>query len=934
MEYIGEHLLPGKLGHFFILLGFVSSLLAAIAYFFATNNRNHPSYTSWCKIGRIGFMVHGFSVFSIIAIIFYIMYNQYYEYSYVFAHVSDDLPMRYILSAFWEGQEGSFLLWMFWNVVLGMVLIFTAKSWEAPTLSVMALIQFFIGSMLLGLYIYIGDEPMKIGINPFTLLRDTQEGPIFASANYIETVAPMANGLNVLLQNYWMTIHPPTLFLGFASTAVPFAFAIAGLWTGRHKEWLKPVLTWSLFSGFMLGTGILMGGAWAYEALSFGGYWAWDPVENMSLVPWLVLVAGIHTVAVAKATGQSIRSSYIFLMLSFLLILYSTFLTRSGILGDSSVHAFTELGLEWQLVFFILFFLFLSFGLFFIKMKSIPAPQKEEASSSKEFWMFIGSIVLLFSAILITFSTSIPVYNSIATYFNPDFIKIALPADPVAHYNKYQLWIAILIGLFSGIAQFLRFRESNFKAFFSKIKIQLLLAILGALVLTVIIYTQEWIYLRAWQYIVLTFALLFTIFSNLNYILTFLKGNLKLAGAALAHLGFGVMIIGSLASGLNKSYVSNNRFLGEGILEKPDKNVLLIKDNPTLMNGYRVTYLRDTIVSSYTKEYELQFEKLDKSGEVEQAFSLYPNVLFDKKTGKLAARNPDTKHYWLRDIFTQIYLPEVESDPEIAKAFQDSLEFKIYELAVSDTFRTKEHLTFLEAIDYHPTQNPNYEAKDGDLTIGLKVGVKSLKRDSVYYAYPMAVIRGNRIVRYHSQINPLAVKVKIGDDIFDRLLIPENELSYKEFVLKQGESITYNGYKMTFENFNNAPIHPSYVPKEEDIAVGANIKVDHPRLSESRTVEPVYLIRGNVPFNLKDEIKDWGIHTRFTEINPSKKTITINVAQTPVRQQKVIVELAENSLRSDFVILESIIFPGINFFWLGSCTMLLGMLVSMAHRLK
>ncbi|MDV7399460.1 cytochrome c biogenesis protein CcsA, partial [Arthrospira platensis SPKY1] len=97
------------------------------------------------------------------------------------------------------------------------------------------------------------------------------------------------SGLNPLLQNYWMTIHPPTLFLGFASTAIPFAYAIAGLWTKEHQAWLKPALPWALFSGAILGTGILMGGAWAYEALSFGGYWAWDPVENMSLVPWLIL---------------------------------------------------------------------------------------------------------------------------------------------------------------------------------------------------------------------------------------------------------------------------------------------------------------------------------------------------------------------------------------------------------------------------------------------------------------------------------------------------------------------------------------------------------------------------------------------------------------------------------------------------------------------
>ena len=269
--------------------------------------------------------------------------------------------------------------------------------------------------------------------------------------------------MNPLLQNYWMTIHPPTLFLGFASTVVPFCFAIAGLWTNQHKEWLKPVMPWASFSAAILGIGILMGSAWAYEALSFGGYWAWDPVENTSLVPWLIMIAGIHTNLIARNTNYSVKSTYIFYLLSFIMIVYSTFLTRSGILGDTSVHAFTEMGLENQLVLFILTFTFISLFLYFKRQKHIPAPQKEEASSSKEFWMFIGALVLLFSAILITVSTSLPVYNKIAEVFNPTHEAITIK-DQEPHHNKYQLWIAVLISLLSGFAQFFRFKEFNWKA--------------------------------------------------------------------------------------------------------------------------------------------------------------------------------------------------------------------------------------------------------------------------------------------------------------------------------------------------------------------------------------------------------------------------------------------------------------------------------------
>jgi cytochrome c-type biogenesis protein CcmF len=107
-----------------------------------------------------------------------------------------------------------------------------------------------------------------------------------------------------LLQNYWMVIHPPTLFFGFAATIIPFAFAFAGLWTNRLKEWMIPALPWALVAVMILGLGIIMGGYWAYESLSFGGYWAWDPVENASLMPWLLLITATHLLLINKSNWQ------------------------------------------------------------------------------------------------------------------------------------------------------------------------------------------------------------------------------------------------------------------------------------------------------------------------------------------------------------------------------------------------------------------------------------------------------------------------------------------------------------------------------------------------------------------------------------------------------------------------------------------------------
>ena len=422
MEYYGENLLPGKLGHFFIVLSLVASALAVFAYYKSTVSKNETDKLYWKKLARFSFIADVVSVFAIFGILFFIIYNHLFEYKYAWQHSSLSLEFKYLLSCFWEGQEGSFLLWSAWHGILGLVLIFKAKEWEAPVMAVISFAQFCLATMIAGIYVF----GYKIGSNPFVLLRNEMDAPIFSRPDYLSYITD-GNDLNPLLQNYWMQIHPPVLFLGFASVIVPFAYAIAGLWTKKYGEWTKPALPWALFSAAALGTGIMMGAMWAYESLTFGGYWAWDPVENASLVPWLILIAGIHTLLIFKNTGHSLRATYLFLILSFLFILYSTFLTRSGVLGDSSVHAFTDLGMNTQLLLFLLIFVVPSLLLFAIKYKNIPHVVKEEHTSSREFWMFIGSLVFFLSGITIIVMTSVPVFNKIASLFTGEDTVLFTP---------------------------------------------------------------------------------------------------------------------------------------------------------------------------------------------------------------------------------------------------------------------------------------------------------------------------------------------------------------------------------------------------------------------------------------------------------------------------------------------------------------------------
>ncbi len=933
LKYVGEALIYKQLGHFFLVFGFVMSLLGAVGYFFATQRRDLPEYNGWRKIGRWGFILHGVSVFAIMGTILATMINRRFEYQYAWQHVSEDLPFKYIFSAFWEGQEGSFLLWMFWHVVLGGILLVRAKKWEAPVLSVISLVQAFIFTMIVGIYF---TDTVKMGSNPLLLLRDTMNLPLFANADYVKLI--QGNGLNPLLQNYWMTIHPPTLFLGFASTVVPFAFAIAGLWMREYKEWMKPALPWALFSGAILGTGILMGGAWAYEALSFGGYWAWDPVENMSLVPWILLVAGIHTHLVARSTGYSIKSTLLFYTGTFVMILYSTFMTRSGILGESSVHAFTELGLETQLTAFMIFFTAAAIWLLFLRRKEMPASKEEEALASKEFWMFIGSLVLLFSAVIITASTSLPVFNKIAQVFQPDFKGYTIN-NPIDHFNKYMVWIAVFIGLLSGGAQFLRFREFNFASQKNKYAKHTAIAAGGAALLTLL--SSFWIKLGDWQFWLLMFSGFFTVVANLDYIFSFAKGNLKLAGSALSHIGFGLMVAGTIASGLNKQHISSNPVAQAGLLdaEMLQKNVLLFKNMPMYMSGYQVTYQKDTMEGNL-RIFTVNYEKLDSTGKVTEQFTVQPQAVYDNKVTEVKAYNPSTKRYFGKDIFTHLMMPPSETSDKAAQEQESNLVYRPYEIgsqpvAIIDSIETQsggmvaaETKVSVVGVNYEPT-HPDYEPEEGDFAVGVKLAFE--KKDTTFYAEPMAYLRGQMWGSLPVQLNDISMKVRLPESALLRFLEADKDLKFKQFTFKNGQSITLNGKKITFVGVNK---EPKISKQKGDVAVAAIMQATDPKTGEALTAEPIFVIRNGEIITEKGEIPSLGLHFYLTKIDPTSETFELQIAEGKTGSKPVPVEIAQQSFRTDYIVLESIVFPGINLFWLGSTLMMVGLAVAMFRRRK
>jgi cytochrome c-type biogenesis protein CcmF len=725
-NFLGEHLWLGHFGHFLLVLSFIASILSFTAYISAEFNRGKENEGSWQKIARWAYGIHGASVFGVFVLLFLMILNHWFEYHYAWRHSSTTLPLKYIISSFWEGQEGSFLLWQFWIAVLGLIAIHTTREYESPVMITVALTQAFLGSMVLGIYIL----GYKVGSNPFVLLRDEMaNAPIFARPEYL-TMIKDGNGLNPLLQNYWMTIHPPVLFLGFASTVFPFAYAIASLLRREFVNWVKPALTWTLFCVGVLGTGILMGGAWAYESLSFGGFWAWDPVENMSFVPWLMIVAGLHTLMIYKYTKHSLISTYVFFILGFSFVLYSTFLTRSGILGDTSVHAFTDLGMTGQLLIYMFFFIIMGLTLLAIRIikKEIPGEKKEEELFSREFWMFIGSLVLLLSALQMTLSTSIPVWNKLFS------LNLAPPEDKIEHYNKFQILIGIVAALLTGAIQYLAYKTGKMPKTAKFAAYMLLASITLGLIIgkmagigifephffemakgAAIIFKQS-------TYVLLLIAAIYAVLGNLTYLFLVVKGNFKISGGSITHFGFGLFLIGALISQGKKEVISINHsgidFGKEFKSQEKLENILLIRDSTYKMGEYDVTYT-GTKTEKPNTLYSIKYERNDKDGKVKEEFMLHPNAQVNPSMGLLA--NPDTKHYLSKDVFTH-----VSSVPDNSNVKDTVTQ---HELKVGDTLFLRSVYVVFDSINANP-KAPEGMSTDGKLIVGAQLRVGTLDKVS------------------------------------------------------------------------------------------------------------------------------------------------------------------------------------------------------------
>jgi len=522
-----------------------------------------------------------------------------FRYSYVWSYSSVELPTSLLISTFYAGQEGSFLLWTLFTALTAVFLIrYTRKmNYEPEVMFAFGLIQ---SSLLL----------MMLVKSPFAFIWESWPGEVNPG-----TLPGNGRGLNPLLQNYWMVIHPQVLFSGFTAMAVPYAFAVAALMKRDYTNWIRPATPWLVYGAMVLGVGIMMGGFWAYETLGWGGYWGWDPVENSSLVPWLFSVAAIHTMLSQRKSGAYLKTNLALSMLCFIFVLYSTFLTRSGVLGETSVHSFVDPGMwaYWLLIGILTAFTAFGFGLLIARMKEMPARAVRHEVVSREFALFLGSAALASAAIFITVGTSSPIITGI--------LQGKITAVDISYYSTTTLPLGIAIGLLSGIGQLLWWTRSEKGEVLKAILIPAALALVGTL-------SVLFIGLEDIQVGLFIFGALFSLFANLEVGRRIVKGNPKYAGGAITHVGLAVMFIGFVTSSVydDKETVSLHR--GQSI------DVL----------GYQLTYTGFSPIEGDKFAFHVQVQKDGHTGVVSP-------IMYRSSFTQGLMRNPDIMNLVTKDFY-------------------------------------------------------------------------------------------------------------------------------------------------------------------------------------------------------------------------------------------------------------------------------------------
>ena len=378
----------------------VSTLLFALAAAFCDTQGK-------TRQAAVAAYLAGIAAIGAAATLFVAILGDDFSIAYVISYSSIDLPLLYKFSAFWAGQQGSFLLWLVIHACVGILLVRSGRMTAA------------------GRSIY---HLLTAMLTVLVLIKSP-----FVPADMIVFDG---HGMNPLLQDPWMAVHPPIIFAGYALLAVPFVYSIESMIKNpMDGDFLIPMRRWTLIAWAFLGAGIFIGGYWAYKVLGWGGYWGWDPVENSSLVPWLLACVLLHLISVARERCGALYLVHLAAIFSYAFVLYGTFLTRSGILGDFSVHSFagSEIGLYIALANAVV--LLFGLGILTVRIERLPKGAVYEQHRSRDFFVLLGMLLIVFIVAIVFFGMSMPLISGLlgesaavdTNYYVRTSLPIAVP---------------------------------------------------------------------------------------------------------------------------------------------------------------------------------------------------------------------------------------------------------------------------------------------------------------------------------------------------------------------------------------------------------------------------------------------------------------------------------------------------------------------------
>lgn len=400
-----------EVGNLALVLGLVAAVyvVAAAAY---GQLKHRRAFAASARRGV--FVVAGLTTFAVILLEWALLTHQ-FRFEYVANHVSSDQPTLYTISALWGGQEGSLLFWAWLLGLFAAIVLIQHANDNNPLIPWVITFLSFTEAFFLALLVFL--------TGPFNLLAQTPADGI---------------GLNPLLQNPGMFIHPVTQYLGYVGFAVPFAFAMAALVTGDlGYAWIRTTRRWALFAWLFLSLGLLFGMRWAYVELGWGGYWGWDPVENAALIPWLTGTAYLHSVMIQEKRGMLKVWNLVLILLTFLLAILGTFITRSGVI--QSVHAFGVGAMGPFFLAYIATVLIVFAYLLYMRLDRLKEDNRLDSLWSREATFLLNNLILLGAAVATLWGTIFPMISEViagkqitvaAPFFNqvngPIFLALVL----------------------------------------------------------------------------------------------------------------------------------------------------------------------------------------------------------------------------------------------------------------------------------------------------------------------------------------------------------------------------------------------------------------------------------------------------------------------------------------------------------------------------